>query len=220
MTTFHKINTGREERLSVNFDCPWCDARQAAGALLVTVRPDEEVWLASVCTSVPCGRPILVRIAMKGGLPWSHLYTDNPGSEAFYDPPDVYPASRPDYAEDGVPEAIQRDFQEALQCQAAGFKFGAALVGRRALQAAVRDRGGTGRNLKLEIDSLPTDVLNAPLKSSAHDVRHVGNDAAHADEVEEEDVEALLGFTRDVLHSLYVVPHRVANRPKRPEKKK
>jgi hypothetical protein len=188
--------------------------------MLIADLPDEEAWLAAVCTSEHCGRPILVQIPMGQGWPWSHLDTSNPGADNCHGIPEVYPACRPEYAEEGVPEAIRRDFQEALQCQAAGFKFGAALVGRRVLQAAVRERGGSGRNLELEIDSLSPDVLNAPLKESAHDVRHVGNEAAHAEEVEDEDVAALLEFTRDVLHSLYVVPHRVANRPKRPEKKK
>jgi hypothetical protein len=116
-----------------------------------------------------------------------------------------------------VPPEIRRDFEEALQCEAAEFKYGAALVvGRRVLQAAVRDKGGNGRDLKAEIDSLPTDTLNAPLKESAHEIRFVGNDAAHADEVTDGDVTDLLGFTRDVLHSLYVVPHRVAARKKPP----
>lgn len=82
------------------------------------------------------------------------------------------------------------------------------------LQAAVRSRGGTGKDLKAEINSLSTDVLNAPLKESAHEVRGVGNEAAHAGDLKAEDVADLLAFTGDVLHSLYVVPFRVTARKK------
>jgi len=106
-----------------------------------------------------------------------------------------------------VPERIRRDFQETLRCRATGFNYAAALVGRRVLQAAVRERGGKGKDLKEEIESLTT--LSAQLKAHAHEVRFTGNDAAHADEVSEDEVDDLLEFTEEVLRALYVLPSKL-----------
>ncbi|HZL19151.1 MAG TPA: DUF4145 domain-containing protein [Polyangia bacterium] len=208
MVSFQKAS--QDKNIQVNFDCPWCDTHQAGVGTFLVEHP-AEAWLVVIrCASALCDRPILLRVPFSIGLPWQMIDTTYAGCGD----PEIYPAARPEYDEDGVPDEIACDFEEALQCQAAGFLFGAALVGRRVLQAAVRDRGGKGKTLEIEIDSLPIDVLNAPLKGGAHEIRLVGNRAAHANDVTAEDVQDLLGFTRDVLHSLYVVPTRVAARKK------
>jgi hypothetical protein len=207
-TNFHKDKKGIT---TVDYVCPWCGRNQTSQSKR-SVEHGREMWMVVECSSGACKRPALVEVHLTGNEQW-HAITSAGG---FTSKPVVHPTARPSYLEAGVPPEIRRDFEEALQCQAAGFKYGAALVGRRVLQAAVREKGGHGRDLKAEIDSLPTDTLNAPLKESAHEIRFVGNDAAHADEVTDGDVADLLGFTRDVLHSLYVVPHRVAARKKPP----
>jgi Domain of unknown function (DUF4145) len=120
----------------------------------------------------------------------------------------IYPAPLPTYSEPAVPEQLRFEFTEALQSRASGFLIGAALVGRRVLQAAVRERGGTGRNLQDEIDSLPS--LSQAYKAHAHQVRLIGNDAAHADPVTAVDVADLIDFTEMVLAELYVNPARLA----------
>jgi hypothetical protein len=110
-----------------------------------------------------------------------------------------------------VPAPIARDFEEAIQSEAAGFMYGAALVGRRSLQAAAREViGGKKGDLKTEIDQIPDDRLNKAMKEMAHEVRLIGNDAAHVDEITPDEVKELLGFTRLVLDSLYIQPARLA----------
>jgi len=208
-------------RITVNFDCPWCDTHQVAGGRCIVSGFDSDAWVVMICTSAACALPSLLRVPLEGnnGALWVNITQSDPRL-LMHGELEIHPTARPNYDEDGVPDEIASDFEEALQCQAAGFQYGAALVGRRVLQAAIRERGGVGKDLKTEINSLSTDVLNKPLKDSAHEVRFVGNDAAHTDTVTADDVEALLSFTRDVLHTLYVVPHRVAARRKSAGSKK
>jgi hypothetical protein len=138
---------------------------------------------------------------------------------------DVFPTFLPSYQEAAVPDAIRVDLEEALRCDAAGFYIGAALVGRRALQTAIRNvtpadvknlrderLANNGRkfpNLWEEINDLPDSVLGKTHRDAAHGVRLIGNDAAHSDPVSADDAAELLDFTSEVLRQLYVFPAQV-----------
>lgn len=202
-----------DRTISVDADCPWCDCHQTGLGTYVSVLPDE-VWAVLACASSSCRRAFLIRIPLAGTIPWPSLDIDEPSLRNAWGQPEIYPRPTPQYQDQGVPDPIRRDFEEALQCFAAGHVFGAALVGRRVLQAAVRNSGGTGPNLKAEIDSLSQEKLGPLLKAAAHEVRLVGNEAAHAEEISIDDGDALLEFTRDVLEALYTLPFRIAARKK------
>lgn len=110
---------------------------------------------------------------------------------------------------------MAKEFREALGCQLAGFHLGAAVVGRRVLQKAVRATVGKMKNLKTEIEAMPPDLFPKAIREAAQHVRLVGNDAAHEDpadpaEVTAEDADELLRFTSQVLQILYVTPAEVA----------
>ena len=122
----------------------------------------------------------------------------------------IHPGRRELYKPPGVPEDIAADLEEALNCYASGFRLGAAVVGRRVLQAALVDKGATKRDLVEQINELTDDVLPRQLKVAAHHVRLIGNDAAHVRAVSATDVESLLSFVRLVLHQLYILPHELA----------
>jgi len=96
------------------------------------------------------------------------------------------------------------------------FDVAAAVVGRRALQRAVRERLA---QLKInpkkdrlidEIDALPDTVLSPDWKEAAHEVRHIGNDGAHAEPVSSDEAQDVLKYTADVSEQLYVLPHSLA----------
>lgn len=122
----------------------------------------------------------------------------------------IYPSPQARYAPDGVPEEIAQDFEETLNCQGAGFMYGAAVVGRRALQNALIDKGAKGRDLVDQINELNDEELPKRLKIAAQHVRLIGNDAAHAREVTADDVAALVNFAGLVLEQMYVLPHEIA----------
>ncbi len=173
-----------------------------------------EFWGGAVCRHAACKHAVLLHAlpaSFTGVLLAAQYGTGEVGAE-------VIPSPRVDYRPEGVPKELARDFQEALQCAADGLGYGAALVGRRVLQAAVRAKGGKGRNLEDEIDSIG-DELGKSAAAAAHQVRFIGNDAAHADEVTVDDVDALLNFTQMVLQRLFIDPAAIAvAQEKRPPK--
>jgi len=161
----------------------------------------KQSWHLAHCKNAECGRCTLVLV---DGDERGFAQFDAMAKHAI----SLFPAPAPTYAQPAVPKEIATEFTEALRCQAAGFFIGAALVGRRVLQSAIRERSGTGRNLQEEIDSLPK--LSEAYKAHAHQVRLIGNDAAHAGTITEEDVVDLIDFTDLILAELYVNPARLA----------
>lgn len=158
----------------------------------------------ALCRAAECSRAVL--LVLPGT---TQLSAQPPRNVAF--PAVVYPERQSSYAPQGVPPAIARDFQEALACAAAGHLFAAALVARRVLQATARDAiGRDGNNLAAEINAIPSARISEVLRDAAHEVRYIGNDAAHADAIDAADVDHLMVFTEQLLDALYVMPAKVA----------
>lgn len=177
------------------YRCPWCSRAVTTPSTTESARCHKTGELAYVvsCSDPQCGRASLVLVSGHGR-----------GVNA------LAPAPRPSYAPAGVPAGVAADFQEALGCQASGYHYGAALVGRRVLQVVVRELGAPESNLKKEINSVSDEKLPKQFKDAAHQVRLVGNDAAHADQVTPEQVEHLLRFVGQVLDYVYVMPAQLA----------
>jgi hypothetical protein len=92
----------------------------------------------------------------------------------------------------------------------------AAVMARGALQAALRERGAQGRNLKEEIRDLASGGILPPLMSEWSDeVRLLGNDAAHADPqsdgVDATDARDVVRFLDYFLEYLYNLPKAIAD---------
>jgi len=95
-------------------------------------------------------------------------------------------------------------------------------MARSALQAALRDHGAKGRNLKEEIKNLAAQGVLPPLiREWSEAVRLLGADAAHpdaddrgADEADTRDVVAFLDY---LLQYLYELPKAIADYRKRRE---
>jgi hypothetical protein len=89
---------------------------------------------------------------------------------------------------------------------------------RRAVQSSAINLGAKGGKLIDQIDDLSkTGIITIPLKEFAHEVRLTGNDGAHPDkdgldDVTEMDGEAIIEFTREYLHHVYVMPAKLAAR--------
>jgi hypothetical protein len=98
---------------------------------------------------------------------------------------------------------------EALDSRASGFLYGASLVVRRVLQAALRSIVGEQRNLNAEIDAVrrtycPRYRRTQPTMCGSSEM------TPHTPiKSRPEDVDDLLAFTREVLHTLDVMPARV-----------
>jgi hypothetical protein len=197
--------TGKENKVDVALHCPWCGivSRVASGVQHITkTRDGVQLYATVVCQVRECNRAVFLVI--------DDVY------DRFFKYPQAYPAkvfpsAEASYKEEGVPPQIAKEFCEALECSWNGHAIGAALVGRRVLQAACRNvLGGRRRDLETEIRDVPDERLNKGLKDQATHVRLLGNDAAHVDPIDPADVDDLLGFVEAVLDALYVTPAKVA----------
>ena len=90
---------------------------------------------------------------------------------------------------------------------------------RRAIQASCIAQGaGKDKKLVAQIDELATKgLITGPLKEFAHEVRLEGNTGAHPDtdgldEVTDKDANAIIEFTREYLHHVYVMPAKLRAR--------
>lgn len=196
-----------KDTLDVSLRCPWCGIVSRTTGSIFHQRNEKHgpshVFTVVLCQVRECSRAVFLVINSYADYIFKH-----PNATLLAE---VYPASKAQYAPDGVPQLIAEEFREAKECSWNGHHLGAALVGRRVLQAAARDvLGGKRHDLRLEIEAIPDDRLNKALKEQATHVRLIGNDAAHVEPVDPEDVRDLLDFVEQVLEALYVGPAKVA----------
>ncbi len=148
-----------------------------------------------------------------------------------------YPLGKPDDAVAAeIPLHIQPDFKEALRCLWVNAYNATAEMCRRAVEASCINLGAPA-NLKIledKIDWLEEQRKITPfLRDVAHKIRLGGNRAAHPPEVppgppvaepiaavedanptpisaiEKEHAEAIVKFTREFFHHVYVVPKQL-----------
>jgi hypothetical protein len=120
-----------------------------------------------------------------------------------------YPAERIDFDATNIPPSVRSALEEAISCHANQCFIASAIMVRKTLEELCRDRGATGDNLKARIKALGTKVvLPAELLEGLDDLRLLGNDAAHIesreyDQVGQEEVEVGIEFTKEVLKAVY-----------------
>lgn len=136
---------------------------------------------------------------------------------------DIFPHPLPSAVDSRVPATVKEDFEEALLCLSVNAVRGAAVLARRAVQNICKDKGASKEKLKDQVDELFTkNVITKDLQDWAHEVRYVGNDAAHPNdtEVKKEDAEEIIELLESLCEVLYVAPAKAANRKAIRESKK
>lgn len=120
-----------------------------------------------------------------------------------------YPALRIDFDKTNIPTPIISAFEEAITCHANECFIAAAIMVRKTLEELCRERNAGGNNLKERIRDLGTKiVLPKELLDGLDDLRLLGNDAAHIEsreyeQVGKEEVEVGIEFTKEVLKATY-----------------
>ncbi|MHB8377134.1 MAG: DUF4145 domain-containing protein [Dehalococcoidia bacterium] len=126
-----------------------------------------------------------------------------------------YPSVKTE-APDELPQTVREDYNEAIRSMNANNPKSAVIMCRAALQAAMREQGANGENLKQEIDDLADrHVVPAALRDWAHDIRDGGNLVAHpapGKVIDMRDAQELMALTESVFQYLYVVPSQVKAR--------
>jgi len=120
-----------------------------------------------------------------------------------------YPPLRIDFDASDVPVPVKAAFEEALTCHANNCFVAAGMMVRKTLEALCANRGAKGDNLKERIAALQDKVvLPKELLEALQDLRLLGNDAAHIEskdyeQVGKAEVEAAIALSKEVLKAVY-----------------
>ncbi len=120
-----------------------------------------------------------------------------------------YPPLRIDFDKTNIPTQVVSALEEAITCHANECFIAGALMVRKTLEELCRERGAKGNNLKERIKDLGTKiVLPKDLLDGLDDLRLLGNDAAHIesreyDQVGKEEVAVGIEFTKEVLKATF-----------------
>jgi hypothetical protein len=120
-----------------------------------------------------------------------------------------YPPETIDFDTTDLPAPIVEALTEAVTCQAHACHNAAAMMVRKCLEEVCSDRDAKGDNLKARIKALGAKALMpGDLFDGLDDLRLLGNDAAHVeskdyDDVGMEEVEVGIAFTKEVLKATY-----------------
>jgi Domain of unknown function (DUF4145) len=135
-----------------------------------------------------------------------------------------YPLGNPDDAvAEEIPDHIKPDFREALRCRFVDAYNATAEMCRRALESSCINLGASPKDvLEDMIDELEQKRIITPfLQKVAHKIRLGGNRGAHPSppqqnpqasavaaptQIGKDQADAILKFTREFFHHVYVVP--------------
>lgn len=121
----------------------------------------------------------------------------------------AYPPIRLDFDPENLPYTVLNTFEEAISCHAAGCFVASAIMVRRTLEEVCAERQAQGKNLKARITDLRSKiVIPAELLDAMDELRILGNDAAHIEakdyeNISDEEVTVAILFTKEILKSLY-----------------
>jgi hypothetical protein len=121
----------------------------------------------------------------------------------------TYPAQTVDFDATNLPPTVRHSLEEAIKCHAVACFRASALMIRRTLEEVCEDRGATGGNLKARLSSLGSKtVIPKELLEAADELRILGNDAAHVeakdyDNIGAAEVEVALMLTKEILKGVY-----------------
>lgn len=139
----------------------------------------------------------------------------------------IYPNPIPKPVDSRIVSQIKKDMEESYVCFSDGCYRAAAVMARRALQSTCLDKGADEKDdLYHQIDWIFKEgIITKDIKDWAHEVRLVGNDAAHPKKpsedqpVTKEDAEDILNLLEQFCQVLYVTPAIAQERQKARQKK-
>lgn len=121
----------------------------------------------------------------------------------------TYPAELKDFDPRELPDDVRECMEEAIKCHAQGCYRAAAIMVRRSIEVMCADRGALGTTLEKRIEALRGQiVISQDLIDGAHELRFLGNDAAHVEakafaKVGADEVEAAIDLAKEMLRATY-----------------
>jgi Domain of unknown function (DUF4145) len=126
-----------------------------------------------------------------------------------------YPLGKPDdNVATEIPDTIKPDFKEALRCRFVNAYNATVEMCRRALEASCIQQGASSDLVLAKmIDWVHAQgKITTPLKDMAHKIKLGGNRGAHPSSkiLTKEDADAVIEFTWEYFHHVYVMPALMA----------
>jgi hypothetical protein len=173
--------------------CRICKERRSYTGLYEYVANDDNgVWIHTLLRCTRCEDPLFV-------------VQEPEGFGDLSQPAQLFPSPRGTGLY-GLPRAVRRTFAEAVRClEDAGAPTAAALMCRTTLEVFCTDHGAPGKSLQKQLDWLrETGVIDDRLLGWAHELRALGNEAAHeAAPASEEDARDAIEFVEAFLSYVY-----------------
>lgn len=173
--------------------CPYCHRYTLLSRRATWESPEYGLYSIGECNY--CHRGVLIKDL-------KHRYRE-----------EIYPAPLPKPPDERIPPSIRTDFEEALKCFGISAFRATGVMARRALQCCCLDKGAKKGTLQHQIDWLfGQGIITKNLKDWAHEVRLVGNDAAHPRKpgqdkpISQDDAKAILELLKQFTNVLYVAP--------------
>ncbi|TGQ48098.1 DUF4145 domain-containing protein [Mesorhizobium sp. M00.F.Ca.ET.216.01.1.1] len=129
---------------------------------------------------------------------------DGSGAVKLTFPPEII-----DFDATNLPPNILSSLEEAIKCHASGCYRASALMVRRTLEELCDDKKATGENLKARVASLSAvAVIPSELLNAADELRILGNDAAHIeakdyDQIGKVESELAIELAKELLKAVY-----------------
>lgn len=124
----------------------------------------------------------------------------------------LYPRNKISNDIEGVPSHIRSAFESALKVK--NIDDSVCLLSlRRALEAICKDKNAEGNNLyEMTQDLVQKGIFPQGLEDACWIIRHLGNEAAHADEpsIHQIDVAKVIGFIDNIIDYTYSLPIRIS----------
>lgn len=112
---------------------------------------------------------------------------------------------------EGIPDSVQRAYEQAHKCYSASSYEACALMCRRCLEALCKSFSISEKSLQKKLDALSgAGIIDKRLTQWAHGIRAIGNEAAHDTEIElsKDDARDALDFTEALLMYVFALNAR------------
>ena len=131
----------------------------------------------------------------------------------FYNFIRCYPTPKECSIPNHAPEKVAKYFKEAKNNLDAGNYISSAIMARKTVEAAISPMTEKKLSLSASIKQLGTQgILTPALVEWAHEIRIIGNEAAHGDDATPADAAQAVYFAEMLLLYLYTIPGMIAER--------
>jgi hypothetical protein len=202
--------------VQLSLDCPYCHTRHAGfqGTQVLPFKPGDVTNYIMLMQCQVCGNGVVAKFS----TPFvTHMtnWIQGRGDRSEVRLDEVFPKNEGPVAPEHIPDNVRRFYLQGVESLGPGHFDAAGTMFRKSLDSALRHLNPQGRGtLQARIDNLPANIAVTPsMKEWAHQIRHLGNDAAHEEEpFTQAEAETLQSFTELFFTYTFTLPGMIAAR--------